>query len=66
MLIEKTFDTYCEVLFPHVVSQMLDVMKEFHEKQDPPYSQGILMIEIHRAYRHRKYMHRLIMRDCAF
>ena len=53
-MIEAIFDKAVDYLFPHFCSQILEIMREVHEKQNPPYSKGMLMMEIHRAFRAKK------------
>ena len=65
-LVEKGFLSFVEVTYPHIVSQFLDVLEEMQELQDPPYSRGVLFVEIYRGYRHRKWINLRILRDVAF
>ena len=65
-VIETIFSTFVKLMYPHIVSQWLDICAEIQETQDPPYSRGILFVEILRGYRHRKWINLLILRDVSF
>ena len=54
-LIEFVYERFTEYLYPKLVSDIVDEMDLLHKAQDPPYSKGILCIEIHRGLTARKW-----------
>ena len=64
--IETVFDTFCTFMTPHICTQFINVMGDLQSKQDPPYSKGVLMVEVHRVFRKSHIWNATIFRDCAF
>ena len=56
-MIEALFDKTTSFLFPKLCSEIINSMDELHEKQDPPYSKGLLGIEIHHQFTRKKLSH---------
>ena len=61
-LIEFAFDTFTNYLFPAMTSDILDEIDMLQKAQNPPYSSGVLMIEVHRGLCRRKWSHYILRR----
>jgi len=54
-LIAFTFEAVTNYIFPALTSDIFDEIDMLQRVQDPPYSNGIMMIEVHRGLCRRKW-----------
>ena len=59
-MIEALFDKTVQYLFPKMCSEILATMDDLQAAQDPPYSKGMIQIEIHRHFTQRKWSSRYL------